>query len=422
MAPGGQRSRDRASWPFVSRCAGPWRLREPRWAVLAGSFVTVVVVYGTTYSFPVFLLSLTRELGGLRGLAAAAFALHNLVVGLVATVVDPLRGRFGERRVSVAGSILLGAGLAATALARDPEALLGAFGLLAGTGAGVLGSVAQTVVLTRWFPSARGAVVGFALSGMGIGMFLFAPLAAFLMERLGWRGAFVVLGLGAVAILAPVHAMLPVTPLEAVAPAGAAPPSSLGAVLRTGRFWCFAAAFFFTPVSNMMVTTHQVAHVVEAGVEPRWAAAAFGLVGLLSGVGRTGFGALSDRWGRVPTALATYAVTGAGTVALLLVRPAGPRWPLYAFVVLFGLTLGARGPIIAALVADVYRGRTYGVVLGLVTLGNRVGSAVGPWVGGVLHDLTGSYQVAFMAALGALALAALALAAAGRPSAGPGAP
>jgi len=69
---------------------------------------------------------------------------------------------------------------------------------------------------------------------------------------------------------------------------------------------------------------------------------------------------------------------------------------------------------VAALAGDVYRGRTYGTVLGLITFGNRLGSAVGPWLGGVIYDLTGSYRYAFAVSIAALALAALAFVGAGR--------
>jgi len=93
------------------------------------------------------------------------------------------------------------------------------------------------------------------------------------------------------------------------------------------------------------------------------------------------------------------------------------------FIALFGLTLGARGPIVAALTADLYRGRSYGTVLGLITLGNRLGSALGPWLGGVIYDMTGNYRAAFGVSIGAIAIAAVTLVAAGRrpvaPEAGP---
>lgn len=392
--------------------------REPRWAALAASFVTLVLVQGATYTFPVFLVPLATEFGGLRGVAAAAFSLHNLVVGITATGVDPLMGRFGERRVLVVGGFVLGAGLALSGTAGSPLGLVFWFSVVGGVGAGVLGSVAQTVMLSRWFPTARGTVVGLALSGMGVGLFLFAPLSGLLIEQLGWRGAFVAIGVGTGLLLLPTNAL---TPAAAPVPVhasgtGAGKPEEipLARILGSLRFWCFATAFFFTPVSNMMVTTHQVAAVIEAGVDPRWAATAFGVVGLLSAFGRAGFGALSDRWGRIPAALVSYVLTVVGTLALLLLAPTSPWWLIYVYIFPFGLTLGARGPIVAALVADLYRGRSYGKVLGLITFGNRIGSAVGPWLGGVIYDLTGSYRYAFAVAIGAIVVAALALVGAGR--------
>ena len=393
-------------------------LREPRWVALATSFLMVVLVQGVTNSFSIFLLPLSDELGGLRSVAAAAFSVHNLVVGLVATVVDRLMEWYGERPILAAGALVLGAAMALAGTAGSPLELLLWFGVVAGAGAGLLGSVAQTVMLSRWFPTARGAVNGIALSGMGLGIFLFAPLSALLIARIGWRAAFAALGVGVAALLLPIAVLTPPRPPEpsrADEP-GASPTrdAPLGSIVGTARFWCFAAAFFFTPISNFMVTTHSVAHLVEVGIDSRRAAAAFGMIGLCSAVGRVVFGTASDRWGRVPTALLSYVATAGGTLALALLGPGAPSWQLWAFVLPFGLTLGARGPIIAALTAEVYRGRSYGAVLGLITFGNRLGSAIGPWLGGAVHDLTGSYRAAFALSIAALSLGAGAFAAAGR--------
>lgn len=393
--------------------------REPRWRALAGAFLTVVLAQGLSNSFPVFLLPISDELGGLRSQSAAVFSAHNLVMGLVGTVVDALMRRFGERPVMLVGAVILGGGVALAATAGSPLGLLLWFGGVAGLGAGLLGSVAQLVILSRWFPTARGAVNGAAFSGMGLGIFLSAPLAALLIERVGWRWAMADLGIGAGLLLLPAVMLAPRSlaeaarlPSQGVAPTDEGP--GLAAALATPRFWFFAAAFFFTPVSNFMVTTHQVAHIVEAGIDPRRAAAAFGAVGLLSAFGRVAFGTLSDRWGRVPAALTSYVATAGGTLALLLLAPGSPGWLLWAYVLPFGLTLGARGPIVAALTADVYRGRSFGAVLGVVTFANRVGSAIGPWLGGVIYDLTGSYRYAFVTSIAALALAATSFWAAGR--------
>ena len=96
-----------------------WRtaIREPRWRALAGAFLTVVLAQGLSNSFPVFLLPISADLGGLRSLSAAVFSAHNLVMGLVGTVVDALMRRFGERPVMLAGAVILGGGVALAATA-----------------------------------------------------------------------------------------------------------------------------------------------------------------------------------------------------------------------------------------------------------------------------------------------------------------
>src|SRR5262245_59788744 len=171
--------------------------REPRWRALAGAFVTVVLAQGLSNCFPVFLVPLADEVGGLRSLLAAVYSVHNLAMGLVGTVVDALMRRLGERPVMVAGAVVLGGGVALAATATSPLGLLVGFGVGADAGAGLLGSVAQLVILSRWFPTARGTVNGVASSGMGLGIFLFAPLAAILIDHAGWRWAMAALGIGA---------------------------------------------------------------------------------------------------------------------------------------------------------------------------------------------------------------------------------
>jgi len=129
-------------------------------------------------------------------------------------------------------------------------------------------------------------------------------------------------------------------------------------------------------------------------------AATFGLMGFMSSFGRVAFGAVSDRIGRAPAATLSFACTAAGTGALLLLEVwPQPGW-LYLYGVLFGLGFGARGPIITAMVAELFPGRRFGAIYGIMNLGNGLGGAIGPWYGGMVHDLTGSYRLAFLTAMG----------------------
>jgi MFS family permease len=169
--------------------------------------------------------------------------------------------------------------------------------------------------------------------------------------------------------------------------------------LRMRAFWALFAAYFFTPLAVFPVATHVVAFTVDHGYPAMWAATAFGAMGLMSTVGRVAFGFAADRFGGPPTATLSYACTAGGTAALLaLDLVPGAAW-LVVFAALFGLGFGARGPIITAMASEWFGGRRFGVIYGILNLGNGVAGAIGPWFGGFVHDVTGSYRVAFLAAI-----------------------
>src|SRR5262249_31255844 len=126
--------------------------------------------------------------------------------------------------------------------------------------------------------------------------------------------------------------------------------------------------------------------------------------GLMSRVGRIGFGVAADRIGRELSATISYACTAVGTLALLALEISPHVGWLYAYALLFGLGFGARGPIITAMAAQLFPGPRFGVIYGIMTLANGIAGGIGPWFGGAIHDLTGSYRVAFLIAVGFCAL------------------
>ena len=123
-------------------------------------------------------------------------------------------------------------------------------------------------------------------------------------------------------------------------------------------------------------------------------------------MGRIVFGFAADRIGRAMSATISYACTALGTLCLLGLETWRHSAPLYAYALFFGLGFGARGPIITAIAAQLFQGRRFGVIYGILSVGNGVGGAIAPWFGGAIHDLTGSYRVAFLVAVGFCALGA----------------
>jgi MFS family permease len=167
------------------------------------------------------------------------------------------------------------------------------------------------------------------------------------------------------------------------------------AAMRTSAFWGLFSAYFWTSVAAYSILPQSVAYLIEQGFNPLVAATAFGMTGMLSAFGIVAVGWLSDRAGRLPTVTITYCITAAGAVALLSISVWPSLFLLYAFVICFGLMQGARGPIIVALIAHLYRGGAVGSIFGMLSIAIGLGQAGGSFLSGLLQQWTGSYLASF---------------------------
>ena len=390
-------------------------------------WLTLGVAYGLYFSFSVFFVSLLEEFRWSRGLTAGIFSVATIVQGLASPLVGALVDRIGPRLVLLTGAALLGAASILASRVQHLWELYLITGVLAALGLAGAGWVPSGALLARWFSHRRGGVIGLAFSGMGIGVFVIGPLAQFLIDQTGWRQANFLLGVATLIFLIPLLwfglRTAPPAPPQAAFPRGAresagngspdrspAAGASLGPTVRqavaTRAFWALFAASFVTPLAVMPVFTHQVAFAVDQGYPRMFVASVFGVAGLLSSFGRIGFGMISDRIGRELSATLSFGCTAGGTLALLGLEVLRDPGFLYAYAILFGLGFGARGPIMTAMATDFFGGTRFGAIYGILNFGNGIGSAIGPWFGGVVHDLTGSYRWAFLASVGFCAVAA----------------
>ena len=384
---------------------------RPAWSIVAVVWVTLGVAYGLYFSFPIFFVPLLEEFHWSRGLTAGALSVSTVVQGILSPLVGALIDRFGTRPVIVVGVLLLAGSAALTATVQTPWELYLYTGVIGAMGMVCLGWVPMGVLVARWFSERRGRMVGIAFSGMGIGIFVIGPLAQWLIAHWGWRAASVALGVGGLLALLPLVWRFARDPgpdarastgsrapdLADQAPALASP--TLRQAIGSRAFWALAAAYLFTPLAVFPVFTHQVAFAVDLGFPPMFAASVFGVMGLMSSVGRVVFGLLADRVGGPVAATISFGCTAGGALALLLLETSPrPAW-LVVYALLFGLGFGARGPIITSMATDLFGGRRFGAIYGLMNTGNGLGSAIGPWFGGVVHDVSGSYRVAFLASV-----------------------
>src|SRR4051812_20419813 len=172
-------------------------LSHPRifygWFVVSAAFAVTFVGFGCTYTFSAFIEPLQREFGASRGSVSLVFSLAGFLYFGLGIVSGRLADRFGSRCLAVAGMILTGLGLMAASAARSLVEVYTAYGLGVGIGVGCA-YVPAIGAVQRWFVRRRGFASGLAVSGIGVGTLLMPPLAALLIESLGWRGAYFALG------------------------------------------------------------------------------------------------------------------------------------------------------------------------------------------------------------------------------------
>jgi MFS family permease len=380
------------------------------WVVVGAVWLTLAIASGLYFSFPIFFVALLDEFGWSRGATAAAFSISSVMQGVLSPVVGMLVDRLGPRRVMLGGAAVLGVACVLASRIGSLWSLYAVIGVLAAIGLCAVSWVPSGTLIARWFAERRGSVLGLAFSGMGAGVLAMGPLAQGLITAYGWRAAYAILGVGTLAVLLPLiwfgvreaPATVAATPAQARGGGDSPTPSArrdVGDALRTGAFWALFFAYLCTPLAVFSVVTHSVAFAVDHGFGRLFVAGIFGLTGLLSVVGRIVFGMAADRIGRAASATISYGCTAFGTLCLLGLE----IWPhaaaLYGYALFFGLGFGARGPIITAMASQFFPGRRFGVIYGILSVGNGIGGGVAPWFGGFVYDLTGSYRVAFLVAV-----------------------
>jgi MFS family permease len=362
------------------------------------------VNFGLMFSFSVFLVPLLEEFGWSRGLAAGAFSLSAVVQGITSPLIGTLVDRFGPRRLILGGAVLLGVSCLLGTRITEVWHLYLVTGVLTAAAISAVGWVPSGALVAQWFAHRQATMMGLAFSGMGVGVLTVGPLAQWLISTHGWRSAYLILGVGTLALLVPlVWIGVHEAPRTAPSPARAGAPADDGGVrvraaLRTPAFWALFCAYMCTPLAVFTVVTHQVAFAVDQGFPRLFVAGIFGLTGFMSIAGRVIFGFAADRIGRAMSATISFACTAVGTVALLSIETSQHPAGLYVYAILFGLGFGARGPIITAIAAQLFPGRRFGAIYGYLSVGNGLGGGIGPWFAGALFDLTGSYRAPFLIA------------------------
>jgi MFS family permease len=368
------------------------------------------------YAFTVFLTPMQEELRWSRAAMTGAFSLALLLSGLAGIPIGRWMDRHGTRLLMTLGSC------AATLLVlawAGVHSLTMFYLIWAGIGvtlAAVLYEPAFFVVAT-WFVRQRGRALTVLTFIAGLASVIYIPLAGWLVQRQGWRGALCTLAAVLAVGTIPLHAIAlrrrpedlgltpdgaPASMPEQTVERAAASGVPLGAALRDAAFWWLSTAFFLGQLATAAVAVHLVPYLIDGGYDPEFAAVTAGLIGVMALPGRLIFTPLGDRLPRHQVTACLFLVQ---TVALLVLLLAHSVAGVYAFVILFGIGFGAMTPARAALVADLYGPTNYGQINGVLALFVTGSRALAPVSAGAVHDWAGSYGAMLWGLLVASAIA-----------------
>lgn len=364
------------------------------WTRLAVTLAIATIGNVGMWSVIVIMPAVQAEFGVSRADSSLPYTLTMLGFGLGNLLIGRAVDRFGITIALIAASILSGIGYLAAA-ASPSILVLSAVHFIIGLGsAASFGPLIADVSL--WFHRRRGLAVAVAASGNYLSGAIWPMVLAGLLSDHGWRAVCVALAVIVTTLLIPLALLLrrrvPEQSMTAAANFSLANRAACGLSPRA-LAWLLALAGLGCCVAMSMPQVHIVALCVDRGFGPAVGAEMLSLMLMGGVVSRLISGLIADRLGGVLTLLIGSVLQ---MLALFLYLPAGGLVSLYIVSLVFGLAQGGIVPAYALIVREYMPAREAGERVGFVIMATILGMALGGWMSGWIHDLTGSYQLAFL--------------------------
>ncbi len=364
---------------------------------------------GLRNSFGLFLAPMVQAHAWTASGFAFAIAMQVLLNGMFQPIAGQIADRIGGRQVLIGGALLQIVGTVGMAMAET----LGVFTIFAGIVMGIAVSCAGMPIinatLTRLLPeSQRGRAVGLGTAGSSFGQFLVVPLVQLGISGFGWQTAMFCVA-GAAMLMVPLALPLNDSPKPKVAGAAVVAEQTAGQALKAAlsdkSFWFLFFGFFVCGVHVSFLGIHLPGFVASCHLPTAVGAAAISLIGLFNIAGSLGAGELSTRWKRKELLVCIYAARGV-VMSVFLFSPKTTETVLI-FSAVMGILWLSTVPPTVALCARNWGTRWLATIFGLVFLSHQMGGFTGAYLGGVIFDATGSYDLMWSICIAAAAFAAL---------------
>jgi len=377
--------------------------RKP-WSTVAGSFLVMAVGSGPAVfvAFSVFMPAIIAEFGWSRATLSSAIFTYNLMGALGMPILGWLIDRYGLHKITLTGIIVFAVLLASPSLL--PVSIT--FLIIVYGGLGFFGTSTTPLpyakAVSAVFDQQRGLALGIAMAGYGVGAALIPVLSGYFIETIGWRFAYLVLGVivfvvavfSVVALIAEPDSRTQIKQLAKPVVQGMPVKEAL---TTTMNFWYIAAALFLVAVAINGVVTHFVFIATDRGLSSVAASSLLGVLGASSIVGRLIAGFLLDRFFAPRVAGLVFILPAVGVLLLMLDLP---HSMLILTAITLGIGLGAEVDVMGYVVGRYFGMRSFGEIYGYLLAIFTVGSGVGSYAMGIAYDSFNSYThiLGFMAA------------------------
>jgi MFS family permease len=370
------------------------------WFVVAAAFAVTLVGFGSAYTFSAFVDSLQRDFAASRGSVSLVFSLAGFLYFGLGMVSGPLADRWGSRRLCMTGMLLVAVGLCAASMARTLTEVYVAYGLGIGLGVGC-SYVPALGAVQRWFVRHRGLASGIAVSGIGVGTLVMPPLASLLVSTVGWRHAYLALGVFAAVVGVGMALLIENDPRDrGLAPDGdvsqsgspQGPPAgfTVRQAVRSRRFFGLYAACLICSFGIFVPFVHLIPYALDHGIPRTSAVLLLGGVGVGSTAGRFFLGGIADKLGRERALMVMFG--GMALTSLIWACSTG-FWGLAVFALSYGVFYGGFVAILPALTMDYFGGRHVSGIIGVLYTSIAFGTLIGPSAAGFAFDVSHSYTL-----------------------------
>ncbi|GAB2588873.1 MFS transporter [Ramlibacter solisilvae] len=376
--------------------------------VLACGAAVVTLSMGIRHGFGLWLQPITQAQGWSRETFAFAIAIQNLAWGCFGIFAGMAADRFGAFRVLVTGGVLYALGLAGMALSPTPQLFALTAGVLLGAAqAGTTYAVIYGVIGRQVDANRRSWAMGMAAAAGSFGQFLMVPVEGFLIAGFGWQHALLILAVFAL-LIGPLAYGLREPGFHASAPHRHRE-QTIGQALREAfrypSFQLLMAGYFVCGFQVVFIGVHMPSYLRDKGLSPQVASYALALIGLFNIFGTYLAGTLGQKLAKRKI-LATIYLGRALAIALFLWAPLTPA-SVYVFASVMGLLWLSTVPPTNATVAQIFGVAHLSMLGGFVFFSHQIGSFLGVWLGGLLYDRTGSYDIVWYLAIALGIFAAL---------------